>query len=106
MHGRVRGAFVREIRDAVEADQVDAALEAAQQAYQRISVALAVVEAGKHRVLEADATLAAEIVLPYQADDVFEMPGLLDRHHLKALGRERIVETDRKVAMLPVKKFL
>ena len=93
-----RCRFIREIRDAVEADEVDAALQAAEKPRQLMRVAGSVVPAFEQRVFETDAPLAGEVVLPDEFQHVLDGPGPLDRHQFLPLFGERVVEADGEMA--------
>ena len=90
----------------METDEVDAAFQAAQQADQRVGVALVVIEPCEHRVFETHAALAAEVVLADERDDVPDVPGLLGRHQGEPFVGEGVVEADRQVAFLLVEEAL
>ena len=59
---------------------------------------LVIVPAREHSVLEAYPPLSGKIVFPYEREYLIQIVCLLDRHHLRPLVRERVVETDGKMA--------
>ena len=104
LHTYVGRAVIGEIRDFMETDKIHPALQAAQQADQSIGVPLTVVPSGEHSVLEAHPALPCKVILPDQADYIFQRPGFLDGHHLEAFFGERIMKAHRQMAAFLVKE--
>ena len=90
----------------MEADKVHTALQAFEHPDQRICMSLGVIEAGKHRILEADSSLTCKVILFYQVYDFLKRPCSLSRHDTQTLRSERIVEADGKMALALVKILL
>ena len=97
LHTYVGRAVIGEIRDFMETDKIHPALQAAQQADQSVGVPLTVVPSGEHSVLEAHPALPCKVILPDQADYIFQRPGFLDGHHLEAFFGERIMNRNREM---------
>ena len=98
LHHQVGRRLVGRVRDLVEADQVHAALQTAQQTDQGVGVCDGIVHAGEHRIFETHAPLTRKIVLPQQVDNIGDRPGFLDGHQGGAFLRERIVQAHGDVA--------
>ena len=69
-----------DIRDGVETDEIDLAVEPRQQPDEGAGMDGIVVESGKHDVFERQMPLVAEIVLPEQVEHLLNGIGPLDRH--------------------------
>ena len=74
--------------------QVDAALQAVEQAGKLLHMGRRVVHAGEHDILEADAPLSAEIVTAQQRYDIAHGKGPLHGHYLRTLFRKGVMKTD------------
>ena len=82
----------------MEADKVHPAFQTLKESYQRVGMALCVVQAGEHGVFETHPALAGEVIFTDQVYHILGGPCLLDRHNRSPLLRERIMETDSQMA--------
>lgn len=97
-HNDLRSRLERSVRNLVEADQVDPALQSAKQPDKRVGVTLVIVQAGEHSIFKAHSALACEVIFTDHLDHFLHRPRLLHRHHLRPFVRERVVEADGEVA--------
>ena len=88
----------------MEADQVDAAFDAVQQARQFADVARGVVQPAHHDVFERHPPLVGEVVFAQDRGDFGDRPRPFDGHDLHTLFVEGVVEADGQVNLRRVEK--
>ena len=103
-HSLGRGGLEGDVGRGVETDEVDAAIESAQQADQLGGMGKVVVHAAEHGVFEGYAPLAAPVVAAQEGDDIGDGVCLLHGHDVEALGGHGVVETDGHVALALVEE--
>ena len=82
----------------MEAYEVNATFQMAEQLYESICVFGCVIKTFKHSVFETDTPLSAEIIFRDQTHNLGNRPGLLHRHYGQTLLWERIVQTHSQMA--------
>ena len=89
----------------VKTDEINPAFKPLQEHHEGVGVPFTIVHSGKHRVFEAHAALAGEIVLLYKIHDIFYIVPSLDWHKLSPLLRKRSVYADCKMASGLIQKL-
>ena len=88
----------------METDEVDTAVEVAQEAQEFVGVFGRIVDARPADILETDTALVLPIVLLEKSQDIAERIEFLHRHNLLTLNGEGVVERDSQVALTLIQK--
>lgn len=90
----------------MEADEVDAAVDGADERDEHVGVGYVVVDVAPHYVFELETALVGEVVARKEFHDGRDGIGFLRRHHRLALCRIGGVDTDGYVHLCAVQEFL